>query len=166
MAKRKSNRTKYDLAAQVATYVELQSVTLIASKTKRGNPKPDAGPAGLAINVQVNASADKKLKIIDVIVRCSLSAGYEEAAQNVLNIEANFLLRYSVPSPEVLTPARIKAFGELNGILNVWPYWREFVQSMTVRMGFPALVIPVHRYGSMSLQRKRPAKKEKRVAAK
>jgi preprotein translocase subunit SecB len=33
------------------------------------------------------------------------------------------------------------AFESRNVPLNVWPYAREFVSSMTVRMGFPALVL-------------------------
>jgi len=28
-------------------------------------------------------------------------------------------------------------------ITNAWPYWREFVQSMSARMGFPALTVPL-----------------------
>jgi len=28
-------------------------------------------------------------------------------------------------------------------ISNAWPYWREFVQSMSARMGFPALTVPL-----------------------
>lgn len=28
-------------------------------------------------------------------------------------------------------------------IPNAWPYWREFVQNMSARMGFPALTVPL-----------------------
>jgi hypothetical protein len=28
-------------------------------------------------------------------------------------------------------------------VSNAWPYWREFVQSMSARMGFPALTVPL-----------------------
>ena len=31
----------------------------------------------------------------------------------------------------------------INPISNAWPYWREFVQSMSSRMGFPALTVPL-----------------------
>jgi hypothetical protein len=31
----------------------------------------------------------------------------------------------------------------INPIINAWPYWREFVQSMSARMGFPALTVPL-----------------------
>jgi hypothetical protein len=31
----------------------------------------------------------------------------------------------------------------INPIFNAWPYWREFVQSMSTRMGYPALTVPL-----------------------
>jgi hypothetical protein len=31
----------------------------------------------------------------------------------------------------------------VNPIYHSWPYWREFVQSMSSRMGFPALTVPL-----------------------
>jgi hypothetical protein len=47
-------------------------------------------------------------------------------------------------------------------ISNAWPYWREFVQSMSARMGFPALTVPL-----LEITPKKPTVKEaKRQAAK
>ena len=34
-------------------------------------------------------------------------------------------------------------FMTINPISNAWPYWREFVQNMSSRMGFPALTVPL-----------------------
>jgi hypothetical protein len=34
-------------------------------------------------------------------------------------------------------------FNQINPITTAWPYWREFVQSMSTRMGFPALTVPL-----------------------
>ena len=31
----------------------------------------------------------------------------------------------------------------VNPISTAWPYWREFVQSMSTRMGYPALTVPM-----------------------
>jgi hypothetical protein len=31
----------------------------------------------------------------------------------------------------------------INPIFSAWPYWREFVQSMSTRMGYPALTVPL-----------------------
>jgi preprotein translocase subunit SecB len=31
----------------------------------------------------------------------------------------------------------------MNGIYNIWPYWREYVQTTTSRLGLPPLTLPV-----------------------
>ena len=63
-----------------------------------------------------------------------------------LVIEAAFRLRYRVSDRAGLDDSHFDAFGHLNGVFNAWPYWREYVQSMTVRMGYPALTVPVFRF--------------------
>ena len=35
------------------------------------------------------------------------------------------------------------AFGKINGIFNIWPYWREYVQSSISRIGLPPVAIPL-----------------------
>ena len=35
------------------------------------------------------------------------------------------------------------AFGKMNGIHNVWPYWREYVQSVSTRAGMPPVTLPL-----------------------
>ncbi|HEX9883411.1 MAG TPA: hypothetical protein VGA79_05555, partial [Desulfobaccales bacterium] len=52
---------------------------------------------------------------------------------------------------------------KINPISNAWPYWREFVQSMSARMGFPALTVPLLEIAPKKTATKRsksqPAKK-------
>ena len=54
-------------------------------------------------------------------------------------------LRYALPEGFESTQEERQAFADLNGVFNAWPYFREFVQSATVRMGLPAFVVPVLR---------------------
>jgi len=46
-------------------------------------------------------------------------------------------------------------FYAINPISTAWPYWREFVQSMSSRMGFPALTVPL-----LEIRPKKAAAKE------
>ena len=52
----------------------------------------------------------------------------------------------------------------INPISNAWPYWREFVQSMSTRMGFPALTVPlleiVPKKSAAKKAKSQPVKKE------
>lgn len=71
---------------------------------------------------------------------------------NHLKIEALFALTYFVKGPidklsdndRVLLEAEdIRAFARYNATYNAWSYWREFVQSMSNRLGLPAITIPI-----------------------
>lgn len=142
---RRTVRSKVDLAAPVSERVEVMEILLAESMTKRGAVR-DRLPAKLAMSVNVETQVDKEEKVVSVRPRFVVSAKYEEADdEELVRIEAQFVLRYRVPSFESLKKANIDAFGELNGLYNAWPYWREFVQSTTVRMGLPPLTVPVYR---------------------
>ena len=40
-----------------------------------------------------------------------------------------------------------KAFAGTTGVFNAWPYWREFAQNITSRMGLPPVTVPPFRFG-------------------
>lgn len=146
MKRRRPARSKMDLAASVSERVEIMEITLAESVTKRGAVR-DSLSAKLTMGVvNVETQVDKDNKVVCVRPHFVVSAKYDDANDDeLLRIEAQFVLRYRVPSLDGLRKANIDAFGEMNGLYNAWPYWREFVQSTTVRMGLPPLTIPVYR---------------------
>ena len=50
-------------------------------------------------------------------------------------------------------------FYKINPVSTAWPYWREFVHSMSTRMGYPALTVPM-----LEIVLKEPEEKPKNVA--
>ena len=159
---RGSTPTGMDLAAPVSERVEVMEILLAESMAKRGAIR-DRLPSKLTMSVNVETEARKDEKMVCVRPRFIVSAKHDEVDdEEFMRIEAQFLLRYRVPSFEGLKKANIEAFGELNGLYNAWPYWREFVQSMTVRMGLPPLTIPVYRpLKAPSRSAKAPAHKKR-----
>lgn len=152
-----------DLAAPVSEQVEVMEILLAESMTKRGDVR-DRLPVKLAMSGKVETQVDKDEKVVRVRPRFVLSAKYDEAnGEELLRIEAQFVLHYRLPSLEGLKKANFAAFGELNGIYNAWPYWREFVQSTTVRMGLPPLTVPVYRPLKAPKQSAKPPARRKRV---
>lgn len=136
---------KFDLAAPVSARVELKHVILAETVARR---KPLAGgpPVDLSLSVNVNTRVNRKQRVIEVFPRFTLAARKgDDTEGELLHVEALFVLHYGIDSFEGLKKPNIDAFGELNGLYNAWPYWREYVQSTTVRMGLPALTIPVFR---------------------
>jgi hypothetical protein len=65
-----------------------------------------------------------------------------ESGGELFGVEGTFLLVYRIAHPENLGKENFEAFGRLNGLFNAWPYWREFVQSATNRMGVPPITVP------------------------
>jgi hypothetical protein len=136
---------KIDLAGPVSDRVQIQHVLLAETVAKR-KASCSGPPASLSLDVHVATEVKKDIRIIQVCPRFILiGRASDQDQEELLRIEALFVLHYEVPGFEGLTNANIAAFGELNGLYNAWPYWREFVQSMTVRMGLPPLTMPVFR---------------------
>jgi len=71
--------------------------------------------------------------------------GENPGGQEALRIEATFGIVYGVNSVDEFTSEQIAAVISPIGLANAWPYWREFVQSMTARMGLPPLRVPLFR---------------------
>lgn len=78
----------------------------------------------------------------------------EEVESYVLaTIEASFYVSYDEVSlgQANLDDECLEAFGKANVPHNLWPYWREVVQSVCSRMGLPRLILPPHRLRKSAL---------------
>lgn len=134
------------MAVSVATRVQIQSVRLIES-TVRQSLLNDRLPTKIAITADPAITIDAERHSLVARAKLALTGRYKESdkGQPALQIAAEFGIDYTIDSTDGLSQENYDAFAELNGIHNVWPYWREYVQSIVGRMGFPPLVIPVHR---------------------
>lgn len=68
-----------------------------------------------------------------------------------VEVAARFILEYEFERE--IEEGDVQHFCAFNATFNAWPYWREFVQSATSRMGvFPNLTIPVFRVQKLARQ--------------
>jgi len=113
---------------------------------------------GISIEVGREAPEDKTFVV---------QATFTLDGADLMRIEATFELVYECEAANTVSPQQMQAFGQAIGLSNAWPYWREFVQTITCRMGLPALTLPL-----MKIDFRRPEKKgnkpkrTKRVSAK
>jgi len=154
------------LAMAVSARVQIRAITLL-STTARRPPLGDKLPSNLELSIDVQSDLDKEKQEIAVRISCSLFGRHDEQkhGQPALEIRADYWLLYSVATTEGLKPENVKAFGDLNGVYNVWPYWREYVQTTIVRMGMPPMPIPVFRPLDLKASetlRRTPVRKSKR----
>jgi hypothetical protein len=60
-----------------------------------------------------------------------------------VDIEIAYLVTYTLNSPQELAQDDLAQFAEANGILHSWSFVREFLHSLTYRMGFPPFKLGV-----------------------
>ena len=60
-------------------------------------------------------------------------------------VECTYEVDYKMQQEFTLTPEHVRAFREGNAIFNLWPYFREFLQSHVTAMALPPFVAPLLR---------------------
>jgi hypothetical protein len=147
-----------EIAARVAQRFVLKEIYLVDAKISR-DPLI-ALPEALSLEHKCSTeglshlSHDKDKKLLSYLCNFRVAAfNSEESSKLIMKIEASFCTSYVKQSqpdplcPDDDSPETLLAYVEhlmvINPISNAWPYWREFVQSMSARMGFPALTVPL-----------------------
>ncbi|MBM4300017.1 MAG: hypothetical protein FJ121_00570 [Deltaproteobacteria bacterium] len=149
-------------AVGVAQRYVLKEIYLVDAKITR-DPLI-AFPDTLSLEHKCDTSLwyEKDKPLIDKI-HCNFQVAAfsaESPDKLVMKIEASFCTSYVYQAPAVpddfeVGPDDLEYFFRINPISHAWPYWREFVQSMSSRMGFPALTVPLLEI----VLKKTPAKK-------
>jgi hypothetical protein len=141
----------FALAGILSERVSIESVILAESHAIR-TPELEHLQDGLEFRssiVSVGYTLLKDEKKIFVYTSLSVKSDEGDGGESGKNlaIGAMFVLAYSASSMEGIEDKHAEAFGSTNGIYNIWPYWREFVQNTSVRMGIKPIVVPVFRLG-------------------
>ncbi len=132
------------LAAVVSSRVEIDQVMILAADLRR-HATGNVGTCDITTSANVTSRLDEEKCRISVRIEFQLSATKDTTdlkKDEMFKIGATFMLIYKVSPIAGLEEKNVTAFGELNGMFNAWPYWREFVQSSAARMGLSPLVLP------------------------
>lgn len=149
-----------EMAQRLVASAEIQTVRLTAARvlteTSRSSKAPTATSNLPGMGISVDAfheghgilKPDRRLQaVVDFTVNARQGTG--KNARTVFKISASFHLVYELPSELKPDRSEILAFAQTNAVYNAWPYWREFVQSMTSRMNVPPLTLPLLRIGTI-----------------
>jgi preprotein translocase subunit SecB len=89
-----------------------------------------------------------KDNILDILCNFNVSAVIDKENDDVhkndefvFKMKFDFVIKYSIDALETFSEEYIEFFIKNNVPINIWPYARELVSSITTRMGFPVLVI-------------------------
>ncbi len=149
--------SKAELALVVSERVDLSSIRLADFSARcLAALAPNDLPEELRLSTASSTQEPSGDAPLIVMTRMSLhvaKAG-DSTETAPITIEATFELRYNIKNTDGLSKAHYDAFGESNAIFNVWPYWREYVQSATMRLGLPGLTLPLFRLRKSTVEGK------------
>jgi hypothetical protein len=131
-----------ELAAVLVPWVHILQIRLTKSSIQ-ARPIAPSEPSPLRHTFDATTAFSQEDGKLRVHTFLTVSAG------DFLQIEAEFLLDYSLNKEIPVSEEIASAFGKMNGIYNAWPYWREYVQSVSARAGMPPLAIPLMTTASM-----------------
>jgi len=135
-----------EASARVAQKASLEEIYLTEATFRRA--VAIVYPEALSLEHKCSTeflSFDKDKKLFFILCNFQIVALNSQAPDKlVMKIEASFCTSYFVKSlPDDSLIDDFEYFMTINPISNAWPYWREFVQNMSARMGFPVLTVPL-----------------------
>src|SRR5712692_4350221 len=124
--------------------LEFRGLRLIESSSKLGEMKKDAlpGHAAQLINVGLRIPDGSKAVAVNIKIRLAVTYKGEEEKEPALSVFASFLVNYEILQKFKRQEELAEALKQM-AMLNIWPFWREFVLTMTSRMGLPAFPVPL-----------------------
>ncbi len=132
-----------DLYREMMSGLTLQKVLLTENNVLRN---PDLSPEDAIVEVeketqyQIREEDKRDFRFVEIItVKSSTDEGEEK--KEIFTISGRFLLQYR--SPIEVNEELMEMFSGRNLSVHSWPYLREFIQSMSTRMGLPPMLLPL-----------------------
>ncbi len=139
------------LAQPISQKVQIRQVRLWDTAIARDSVGDDDLPAhnNHGFDVRYTRDSDTQLSVRVTFVCGASHEGDQSKSEPALRIQAQFEITYDAPGLNENSDEQLLAFAKMNGTFNAWPYWREYLQSVSQRMGLPALTIPSLTVGSL-----------------
>jgi hypothetical protein len=126
-----------------AEQLELLQIRLLESHARLGKLRTGELPRHARQGVHRHIDIAHAEGSATVAITFRLVASYEAADEEpAVDILATFQARYQLPGGRQKRPTVEKAVEKV-ARLDLWPYWREFARSLTVRMDLPAFPVPL-----------------------
>lgn len=152
-----------ELAIAVHQNAQINDVRLARAKVAADNPK-DALKDTLVVSMDIRSKHIEESPgrlLVEVSFRLTGSKKEEQQKNKlVFCVECTFEVSYQLRPEFTPTAEQVKAFKDGNAIFNCWPYCRQYVQEMIMRLGYPPLVLPFLRVQTKSRKSRKLSKSE------
>ncbi len=123
---------------QILEGIELQNILLSEIKA---SVKHELFTEKMKINIKDESEYEFKDDKFIVINKYVLTSRNNKQKKNALKIEATFKIFFE--SENEINDGFFEIYREISLPLNIWPYFRELVNSITARMNIPPLTLPL-----------------------
>jgi preprotein translocase subunit SecB len=128
------------LAQPISQKVQLKEVNLWSAVVSRGVETAAKAMPTLfdqRFGAEYSKKSDSELEVMVTFIWNGKHTDGSDAT-----VEAQFSILYGVADLDSHGNDQLLAFAKTNGAFNAWPYWREFVQSMSARIGMKPVFVP------------------------
>ena len=136
------DRATHESARRLISCAHLQSIRVV--KLALSTDLTDESSAE-EVDISTTGKSDGRVVQGGMVLLFDLRVRGKSGERTVIDLGGRIEARYEIPNIEEPTLAQIRAFAKSNGMLNIWPYWRECVQSTVLRAGLPPLTLPLFR---------------------
>lgn len=128
--------------SKMLSSIQLSQIVLSDSSVKKHEVKSKGGTIDLDISMKLGF--DQNASEVNFLTTYKLEGvkRSEGADEKVFTITVSFLLSYMKTNEVEISKDFVNVFKGNSIELVSWPYFREFVQNMIARMGFPTLTLP------------------------
>lgn len=146
--------SEYAMASAIARYVHIYEVRLCSTTADihgDRNVLIQGSPWELHLDKRMSFEFNEEIKVLTVAANLSVKVLPQSQPDfpHFLQCSALYYLDYifRVEGGPVggERDRYFSAFANVNGLYNIWPYYRELVQSFSSRMGMPPVILPVYR---------------------
>lgn len=157
--------TDVQKAIEVSRNVALSEITLREARIETGfEPMADVSEMQLAPKYraayQIRPEDPDRLF---VTVDFEVSASSEQPSGSA-GLMATFMAIYQLKDAASYDPVSLEHFASINGVYNLWPYWRELVHTAFNRIGLGSVVLPVFRIQAKKLPEEEPEEEDEAAA--
>lgn len=134
--------------------LEIQDIELLSLECSQAI-KSRGGKISVHTDFEVKdiLESDKQVKVFIAFIVCSYKESVDDSGQAIsdltgeklFDIKFTYVLSYKKNNDDTYEKEYYEFFAQRNVPLNVWAYARELVSSITTKMGFPTLILPMYK---------------------
>lgn len=137
-------------ASEVGPRASIRDVRLTDLNVRLNDAQGDLKPSFVRWNRAFGFNRlEEHPGLVSVHISFKLEMAYStEQPEPSAVIDSTYSLIYDIVDLGSLDDDHLKAFAEVNGFFNAWPFWRELCSTMAARMGLGMFVLPTMRVTS------------------